>query len=59
MLSTLPSENQQRASQERSFFFFSQFKEYVTAFHAEHIMLILSEEFEDDLLVVLDEALYF
>ena len=40
-------------------FFFSQFKEYVTAFHAEHIMLILSEEFEDDLLVVLDEALYF
>ncbi|WP_086009782.1 IS630 family transposase [Natrinema pellirubrum] len=39
--------------------FFSRFEEYVTADHAKHFILALCEEFEDDLLVVLDGAPYF
>ena len=39
--------------------FFSRFEEYVTAEHANHFILTLCEEFEDDLLVVLDGAPYF
>ena len=38
---------------------FSRFEEYVTADHAKHFILALCEEFEDDLLVVLDGAPYF
>lgn len=39
--------------------FFSRFEEYVTAEHAKHFILALCNEFEDDLLVVLDGAPYF
>lgn len=39
--------------------FFSRFQEYVTADHAKHFILALCEEFEDDLVVVLDGAPYF
>jgi transposase len=39
--------------------FFSRFTEYVTADHAKHFILALCEEFEDDLIVVLDGAPYF
>jgi hypothetical protein len=39
--------------------FFSRFEEYVTADYAKHFILALCEEFEDDLLVVLDGAPYF
>jgi transposase len=39
--------------------FFSRFEEYVTADHAKHFILALCEEFEDDLIVVLDGAPYF
>jgi transposase len=39
--------------------FFSRFTEYVTADHAKHFILALCEEFEDDLLAMLDGALYF
>jgi len=39
--------------------FFSRFPEYVTAKHAKHFILSLCEEFEDDLIVVLDGASYF
>jgi len=39
--------------------FFSRFTEYVTAEHAKHFILALCEEFEDDLIVVLDGAPYF
>ncbi|MCQ4333137.1 IS630 family transposase [Natronomonas sp. F2-12] len=39
--------------------FFSRFTEYVTAEHAKHFILALCEEFEEDLLVVLDGASYF
>jgi transposase len=39
--------------------FFSRFEEYVTADHAKHFILALCEEFENDLLVVLDGAPYF
>jgi transposase len=39
--------------------FFSRFTEYVTADHAKHFILALCEEFEDDLIVVLDGASYF
>ncbi len=37
----------------------SRFEEYVTAEDAKHFTLALCEEFEDDLLVVLDRAPYF
>jgi transposase len=39
--------------------FFSRFEEYVTAEHAKHFILALCEEFQGDLLVVLDGASYF
>jgi len=39
--------------------FFPRFEEYVTADHAEHFILALCNELEDDLLVVLDGAPYF
>ncbi|WP_136689348.1 IS630 family transposase [Halorhabdus amylolytica] len=39
--------------------FFSRFEEYVTADHAKHFILALCEEFEDNLIVVLDGAPYF
>ncbi len=39
--------------------FFSRFTEYVTAEHAKHFILALYEEFEEDLLIVLDGASYF
>jgi transposase len=39
--------------------FFSRFEEYVTAEHARHFILALCEEFEEDLIVVLDGAPYF
>ncbi|MFC7198017.1 IS630 family transposase [Halospeciosus flavus] len=39
--------------------FFSRFTEYVTAEHAKHFILALYEEFEKDLLIVLDGASYF
>jgi transposase/DNA-binding PadR family transcriptional regulator len=38
---------------------FSRFEEYVTADHANHLILALCEEFEDGLLAVLDGAPYF
>ena len=39
--------------------FFSRFTEYVTADHAKHFILALCEEFEEDLIIVLDGAPYF
>ncbi len=39
--------------------FFARFEEYVTAAHAKHFLLSLCQEFEDDLIVVLDAAPYF
>ncbi len=39
--------------------FFSRFEEYVTAEHAKHFILVLCKEFEDNLIIVLDGALYF
>ena len=39
--------------------FFSRFPEYVTGEHAKHFILALYEEFEDDLIIVLDGASYF
>jgi transposase len=39
--------------------FFSRFEEYVTAEHAKHFILALCEEFQKDLIVVLDGAPYF
>jgi len=39
--------------------FSSRFEEYVTAEHAKHFILALCKEFEDDLIVVLDDAPYF
>ncbi|ELY96265.1 transposase [Natrialba taiwanensis DSM 12281] len=39
--------------------FFSRFEEYVTAKHAKHFILALCNEFEDNLIVVLDGAPYF
>jgi transposase len=39
--------------------FFSRFEEYVIADHAKHFILESCEEFEDDLIVVLDGAPYF
>jgi transposase len=39
--------------------FFSRFEEYVTAEHAKHFILALCEEFQGDLIVVLDGAPYF
>jgi len=39
--------------------FFSRFEEYVTADHAKHFILAVCNEFEDDLIVVLDGAPYF
>ncbi|MGM0717960.1 MAG: IS630 family transposase [Halobacteriota archaeon] len=39
--------------------FFSRFTEYITAEHAKHFILALCEEFEDDLIIVLDGAPYF
>jgi len=39
--------------------FFSRFPEYVTAEHAKHFILALYEEFEEDLIIVLDGASYF
>ena len=39
--------------------FFARFKEYVTAEHAKHFILTLCQEFEDNLLIVLDGAPYF
>ncbi len=39
--------------------FFSRFEEYVTAKHAKHFILALCEEFQEDLIVVLDGAPYF
>ena len=39
--------------------FFSRFEEYVTAEHAKHFILALCEEFQEDLIVVLDGAPYF
>lgn len=39
--------------------FFSRFEEYVTADHAKHFILALCEEFQEDLIVVLDGAPYF
>jgi len=39
--------------------FFSRFTEYVTADHAKRFILALCEEFEDNLIVVLDGAPYF
>ena len=38
--------------------FFSRFEEYVTAEHAKHFILALCEEFQGDLIVVLDGAPY-
>jgi len=39
--------------------FFSRFTEYVTAEHAKRFILALCEEFQGDLIVVLDGAPYF
>ena len=39
--------------------FFSRFEEYVTAEHAKHFILALCEEFQENLIVVLDGAPYF
>ncbi len=39
--------------------FFSRFTEYVTAEHAKHFILALCNEFEDNLIVMLDGAPYF
>jgi len=39
--------------------FFSRLTEYITAEHAKHFILALCEEFEEDLIVVLDGAPYF
>jgi len=39
--------------------FFSRFEAYVTAEHAEHFVLALCEEFQRDLIAVLDGAPYF
>jgi transposase len=39
--------------------FFSRFEEYVTADHAKHFILGLCEEFQEDMIVVLDGAPYF
>ena len=39
--------------------FFSRFSEYVTGEHAKHFILALYEEFDDDLIIVLDGASYF
>jgi len=39
--------------------FFSRFTEYVTANHAKNFIYSLCEEFEEDLIIVLDGAPYF
>ncbi|ELY56000.1 transposase [Natronococcus amylolyticus DSM 10524] len=39
--------------------FFARFEEYVTATHAKHFILALCQEFEDNLVTVLDGAPYF
>ena len=39
--------------------FFARFEEYVTGEHAKHFILALYEEFDEDLIVVLDGAPYF
>ncbi len=39
--------------------FFSRFEEHVTAYHAKYIIIMLYKEFMDNLVVVLDGALYF
>lgn len=39
--------------------FFSRFTEYITGEHAKHFILALCEEFEGNLIVVLDGAPYF
>jgi transposase len=39
--------------------FFSRFTEYVTGEHAKHFILALCNEFEEDLIVVLDGTPYF
>ena len=39
--------------------FFSRLPEYITADHAKHFILALCDEFEEDLIVVLDDAPYF
>ncbi|SEP30137.1 Transposase [Halogranum amylolyticum] len=39
--------------------FFSRFEEYVTADHAKHFILALYEEFQEDMIAVLDGAPYF
>jgi transposase len=39
--------------------FFARFEEYVTAAHAKHFILALCEEFQKDLIVMLDGAPYF
>jgi hypothetical protein len=39
--------------------FFSRFTEYVTGEHAKHSILALCNEFEEDLIVVLDGTPYF
>jgi transposase len=39
--------------------FFSRVEEYITAEHAKHFILALCEEFQKDLIVVLDGAPYF
>ena len=39
--------------------FFSRFEEYVTAAHAKHFILALCEEFQGNLIIVLDGAPYF
>ncbi len=39
--------------------FFSRFEEYVTAEHAKHFILALCNEFEDNLIIVLNGAPYF
>lgn len=39
--------------------FFSQTDEYITAQHAKHFILALQEEFQEELFIVIDGALYF
>jgi hypothetical protein len=39
--------------------FFSRFSMYVTAYHTKHLILALYEEFEDNLIIILDTASYF
>ncbi len=39
--------------------FFSRFEEYVTAEHAKYFILAFCNEFEDNLIIVLDGAPYF